>query len=137
MDDIGILGDRPEHPDRWNHGRTVQDLALCQRVLSTAVPVFPWGDLSGRCTNGNGTLDTEDLNGDNVLNASGPNESVFRYVVSLQPGDKYFVRDGVQKDGNPSGWQLYRVPIRTPDATIGTPNLRLIQHLRVTVVGPA
>ena len=36
----------------------------------------------------------------------------------------------------PSGWQLYRIPIRTPDETIGTPNLRLIQHLRMTVVAP-
>ena len=60
------------------------------------MPVFPWGDLSGRCTRGNGALDTEDLNGDNVLNATGANENVFRYVVSLAPGDKYFVRNGVR-----------------------------------------
>ena len=104
--------------------------------------MFPWGDLSGRCTNGNGTLDTEDLNGDNVLNSSGPNENVFRYVVSLQPGEsKYFVRDGVRSVAPQSGlvskWELYRVPIRTPDAAIGTPNLRLVQHLRMTAVGPA
>ena len=101
------------------------------------MPVFPWGDLSGRCTNGNGALDTEDLNGDNVLNATGTNENVFRYVVSLVPGDKYYVRNGGScSDGSPSGWQLYRIPIRTPDDTIGTPNLRLIQHLRMTVVAP-
>jgi hypothetical protein len=46
------------------------------------------------------------------------------------------VRNGVQtQDGNGriSGWQLYRIPVRAPDATIGTPNLRLIQHLRLTV----
>jgi hypothetical protein len=136
VDDIGILGDRPDLVDGVT-GEPVETLALCQRILTNAVPVFPWGDLSGRCTRGNGTLDTEDLNGDNVLNASGPNESVFRYVVSLLPGDKYFVRNGRQEaDGSPSGWELYRIPIRTPDATIGAPNLRLIQHLRVTVVAP-
>ncbi len=130
VDDVGILSDRPDVLTDGLTGGPVADLPLCQRVLSSAVPVFPWGDLSGRCTNGNGSLDTEDLNGDNVLNSSGANESVFRYVVSLMPGDKYYVRDGV------GGWQLYRVPIRTPDAVLGTPNLRVIQHLRLTAVAP-
>lgn len=139
VDDIGILGDLPDVLTNGATGAPVGDLPLCERVLSTAVPVFPWGDLSGRCTRGNGALDTEDLNGDNVLNASGPLETFFRYVVSLAPGDKYFVRNGQQvqdNQGRISGWQLYRIPIRTPDATIGTPNLRLIQHLRVTVAAP-
>jgi hypothetical protein len=133
VDDTGILGDRPDRLLDGTTGAPVGDLALCERVLSSAVPVFPWGDLSGRCTNGNGTLDTEDLNGDNVLNSSGPNESFFRYVVSLAPGGKYFVRNGVQRQGS---WQLYRIPIRTPDRTVGTPNLRLVQHLRITVAAP-
>jgi len=139
VDDTGILGDRPDVLIDGTTGALVADLPLCQRILSTAVPVFPWGDLSGRCTNGNGTLDTEDLNGDNVLNSSGANENVFRYIVSLKPGDKYFVRNGVQRqeiDGTVSGWQLYRIPIRTPDVSIGSPNLRLVQHLRLTVVAP-
>ena len=39
--------------------------------------------------------------------------------------------------GRVGEWELYRIPIRTPDATIGTPNLRLIQHLRMTVAAPA
>jgi hypothetical protein len=136
VDDTGILGDRPEVLIDGTTGAPVADLPLCQRILGTAVPVFPWGDLSGRCTNGNGSLDSEDLNGDNVLNSSGASDNVFRYVVSLKAGDKYFVRDGVQREGRVSGWQLYRIPIRTPDATIGTPNLRLIQHLRLTVAAP-
>ena len=139
VDDIGILGDRPDVLTDAGTGVRVESLPLCQRVLSTTVPVFPWGDLSGRCTNGNGTLDTEDLNGDNVLNAAGTNESVFRYIVSLQPGDKYFVRNGKQQpqsNGTVSGWELYRIPIRTPDGILGTPNLRLIQHLRMTLVAP-
>ncbi len=69
-------------------------LPLCDRVLTNAVAVFPWGDLSSRCTRGNGQLDTEDLNGDGVLDADGPNENVFRYVVNLADDD-FFVRDGV------------------------------------------
>jgi hypothetical protein len=136
VDDTGILGDRPDVLVDATTGAPVQDLALCERVLSRSVPVFPWGDLSARCTNRNGTLDSEDLNGDNVLNASGANENLFRYVVSLAPGGKYFIRNGARQDGSASGWQLYRIPVRTPDATIGTPNLRLVQHLRVTVATP-
>ena len=87
-------------------------------------PIFPWGDLSSRCTRGNGVLDTEDLNGDGVLDAAGPNENVFRYVVNLANND-FFVRNGVptrDAQGNVIAvWKLYRIPIRTPDATIGTP----------------
>jgi motility/secretion related protein SprA len=138
VDDIGILGDRPDQIIEVGNG-ILDHPALCHRILSSAVPVFPWGDLSSRCTNGNGTLDTEDLNGDNVLNASGTNENVFRYVVSLQPGSKYYVRDGVRtvdSQGGVSKWELYRIPIRSPDAVIGTPNLRLTQNLRITVAAP-
>jgi Motility related/secretion protein len=143
VDDIGILGDRPDVLTDATSGEQVGDgqVPLCQRILGSAVPVFPWGDLSGRCTRGNGSLDTEDLNGDNVLNASGPNENVFRYIVDLRPGGKYYVRDGRQSPPDASGrvskWELYRIPIRTPDATIGTPNLRLTQHLRMTIAAPA
>ena len=70
VDDIGILGDRPDQLVDGVTGEPVDTVPLCQRTLSSAVPVFPWGDLSGRCSRGNGTLDTEDLNADNVLNAS-------------------------------------------------------------------
>ncbi|HEX2217300.1 MAG TPA: cell surface protein SprA [Gemmatimonadales bacterium] len=137
-DDVGILGDRPPTLTTPS-GEVITDLELCQRILSTTVPVFPWGDLSGRCTNGNGVLDTEDLDSDNVLNARGESEDVFRYVVQLRRDGKYFVRTGVQTtddQGRVAGWELYRIPIRSPDATIGTPNLRVIQHLRLTVAAP-
>ena len=138
VDDVGILGDRP--PVLLGaDGSVINELPLCERFLSSAVPVFPWGDLSGRCTNGNGVLDTEDLDSDNVLNARGESEDVFRYVVQLRPEDKYFVREGIRTtdpEGRTTVWELYRVPIRTPDATIGNPNLRLIQHLRITVAAP-
>lgn len=35
-----------------------------------------------------------------------------------------------------AGWTLYRVPLRTPTAVIGSPNIRLVQAMRVTVVAP-
>ena len=138
VDDIGILGDRPDqiHDPA---GGVLSDVPLCRQPLSAAVPVYPWGDLSSRCTNGNGTLDTEDLDGDNVLNAQGANENVRRYIVSLAPGGKYYVRNGSQvidEQGRVSGWQLYRIPIRTPDAVIGSPDLRLVQQVRMTLAAP-
>ncbi|MGH7657851.1 MAG: hypothetical protein ACREL6_06420, partial [Gemmatimonadales bacterium] len=138
IDDIGILGDRPD--TLFQNGLPVIDLPLCVRILSDVVPVFPWGDLSSRCTNGNGggLPDTEDLNGDNVLNANGTAENVFRYVVDLQ-NSKYFVRDGVTRmdnQGRIAGWKLYRIPLSVPDAVVGTPSRRLIQHLRITYATP-
>ena len=130
--DIGILSDIP--PIVLPDLDTDPAFPLCQTVLGTSVQVFPWGDLSARCTRGNGFLDTEDLNGDNVLNAQGPNDNVNRYVVSLTD-TQYVVRKGVT-DPSGSGWTLYRVPLRTPTAVIGTPNIRLVQALRVTLVAP-
>ena len=133
--DIGILSDRPDSlydPA----GSVVYKPALCATNLSNTVLVYPWGDLGSRCTNGNGFPDTEDLNGDGVLNATGPNDNVFRWVVN--PVDpKYFVRDGVMAPDSLAGWKLYQVPIRLPDQVIGSPDIRLIKNLRVTMVAPA
>ncbi|HEX6104935.1 MAG TPA: hypothetical protein VFZ26_05085 [Gemmatimonadales bacterium] len=136
VDDVGILGDFPDEMFEAGEG-PIGAFPLCSRVLGSVVPVFPWGDLSGRCTRGNGVLDTEDLDGDLLLNQGAPlvNENVFRYVVDLA-ADKYFVREGVRTapdaQGRTAVWKLYRVPIRTPDAVINTPTLRLVQHLRLT-----
>lgn len=137
-DDIGILADRPD--SILISGEQVFEPSLCLRRLSSVVQVYPWGDLSARCTNGNGHLDTEDLNGDLLLDARGPNESVFRYVVDLRD-DKYKVPNRGLKTvdalGREAGWTLYRIPLRGPDAIpIGAPTLRLIQHLRFTFVAP-
>jgi hypothetical protein len=128
-DDIGILVDRPD--SLVVNGVPVEDAATCDQSLGSAVQLFPWGDLSVRCTRGNGVLNTEDLNGDNVLDAAGPGDDVFRYVVQL--GDpQYFVRNGG------AGWKLYRVPLRQEGIPhLGAPNLRLVQHLRITLAAPA
>ncbi len=139
VDDIGILGDRPDQMTEVGVGPLDQPLPLCDRVLTNAVAIFPWGDLSSRCTRGNGQLDTEDLNGDGVLDADGPNENVFRYVVNLANND-FFVRDGVptkdQQGNTIAVWKLYRIPIRQPTATLNTPTLRLAKHLRLTLATP-
>lgn len=136
-DDIGILGDRPtvRAPD----GSEVA-VETCRRTLSNLVEVYPWGDLGARCTVGNGVLDSEDLDADLLLNARGPNEDVFRYVVDLAD-PRFRVRTGVQTvDPNDStriaGWTLYRVPLREIDRTIGQPNIRQVKHLRFTFLTP-
>lgn len=138
-DDIGILGDRPD--TLLGPNGPVTGLPLCRRTLSNVVEVFPWGDLGARCTNGNGALDTEDLNGDLLVDARGPNEDAFRYVIDL--GDpRYRVRQGVvSRDPTDTtrtaGWTLYRVPLREPTRLVGQPNIRLVQHLRLAIISPA
>ncbi len=139
VDDIGILADRPDEIFQINSG-PLADFPLCERTLGETVPVFPWGDLSARCTNGNGVLDTEDLDGDQLLNGEGVNENVFRYIVDLA-ADSFYVRDGVRttdpRDPTRTAvWKLYRIPIRSPNQVINTPTLRLVRQLRVTYATP-
>jgi hypothetical protein len=128
-DDIGILGDRPDSLIEVGVG-PVQQFPLCTRTLTNVVLLYPWGDLSARCTNGNGVLDTEDLDGDQGLDLRGSSENVFRYVVDLK-ADSFFVRTGRTPD-----WKLYRIPLHRASDTLGTPTLRLAQDLRITFVTP-
>ena len=132
LDDNGILGDRPD--SLVVNGETRLKIPLCRSQLSNTVLVYQWGDLRERCSNGNGSLDTEDLDGDNQLDATGKAENTLRWIVDLSTGtNPYFIRTGVQSS-NGGEWRLYRIPLRTPDFTLGAPNIRLIKHLRVTVV---
>ncbi|MEO8226381.1 MAG: cell surface protein SprA, partial [Gemmatimonadota bacterium] len=138
LDDNGILGDRPDSLIT-NEDLVERFPALCVAQLSSVLSVFPWGDLSSRCTNGNGHADTEDLDGDLQLNATGGNDNVYRYIVPLA-SNQFKVPDRgrrvVGQSGREAGWTLYRVPLRTANAiAIGTPNIRLVKQLRVTVVG--
>jgi hypothetical protein len=133
-DDIGILGDRPDQIISNDDRQPTP--SLCRRQLSNFVPLFPWGDLGERCSNGNGVLDAEDLDGDNQLDATGSGENILRWVVNLSTGaSPYFVRTGGTSSGGE--WRLYRIPLRTPQFSLGSPNIRLIKHLRLTVVASA
>ncbi len=136
-DDIGILLDRVD--SLFVNGTVQPEVQTCAQVLSETVAIYPWGDLGSRCSNGNGFLDTEDLNGDNRLNAQGANDNVLRWVIQPNELSQYYVRTGAtytNTQGQTSTWTLYRIPMRVPDATIGTPNLRLIQSMRLTMVAP-
>ncbi len=132
-DDVGILGDRPDLVIIDDEPRARP--SLCRQELSNVVPVYPWGDLGSRCTNGNGALDAEDLDNDNQLDATGSGENVLRWVIDPRTSP-YFVRVGAVA-ADSGQWQLYRVPLRTPEFTLGTPNIRLVKHLRVSAVAAA
>jgi hypothetical protein len=131
-DDVGILADRPDA--LVVNDTPVEDPVLCRREVTPQVLLFPWGDLSARCSVGNGTLDTEDLDTDNQLNATGGTDNTFRWVVPLGAGGQYYVRTGVQDARGE--WRLYRIPLRNAEHTLGAPNIRLVKHLRLTVIGP-
>jgi hypothetical protein len=147
VDDIGILADRPDSiigPD----GTVIRRPALCADSLSSVIHFVPWGDLSARCSNHNGVPDTEDLDGDNLLDAQGAQDAVFRYVVDLGADSaKYFVRSHVITDpvtglplldrfGRSARWTIYRVPLREANDTIGTPDIHLVKQMRIAFVTP-
>ncbi|HEX7120526.1 MAG TPA: hypothetical protein VF212_17170 [Longimicrobiales bacterium] len=97
---------------------------------------YPLGDPRANCARGNGLLDTEDLDGNGILDAS--DGAYFRYVVRLDAASPYLVRD---RAGTGTEFRLYRIPLRGPGAipvggaTEGT--WRYIKHLRITVAGEA
>ena len=130
QDDIGILGDRPDQ--LAVDGVPTAGVPLCRQELDNVVTVYRWGDLGARCSNGNGALDAEDLDNDNQLDATGSGENVLRWVVDLR-GSPYFVRTGAIA-ADSGQWELYRLPLRTEQYRLGSPNIRLVKHLRITAV---
>jgi hypothetical protein len=128
LDEEASLANRevwgPEH-DRlglWGQG--------CEADRVNPVPL---GDARANCTVNNGRRDTEDLNGNGVLDPlDGP---AFRYVVPLSRISRYIVRD---QTATGTGFRLYRIPLRGPDAIAmhgaSEATWRYIQQMRVTVV---
>jgi hypothetical protein len=141
INDKGILGDVADSIVNTSSGTTERALPLCTSELGLGLVVYSWGDLRERCSRRNGRADTEDLNGDQHLDtliAAQP-EAFYRYVFRI--GDsRYFVRDGGVVAGTDSAnvgrWRLYRIPFRSDTLQIGLPSIRLVQHLRMTVVAP-
>ncbi len=140
VNDVGIHGDLLDSIVDGTTGRFVQGIATCQLRSSGLLPTFPLGDLSANCTRRNALADTEDLNGDNRLDRDvGTNaEDAVRYVFPVGD-DRTFVRNGVSfpdSSGALLTWRLYRIPFRTDTIQIGTPNLRQVRALRITVAAP-
>jgi hypothetical protein len=93
---------------------------------------YPLGDPRANCTRGNGIPDSEDLNGNGILDAD--DGQYFRYVVELDQLSEYLVRD-TAATGTP--FRLYRVPLRSglPVNGANDGTWRFIRHLRMTVTG--
>ncbi len=97
--------------------------------------VFRIGERTVNCTRGNGQRDTEDLNGNGVLDTV---ERHVRYVVTLD-GSSPFLARATGTTGTP--FRLYRIPLRgphtlNPGGEFAESDWRAVQFLRVTVAGP-
>jgi Motility related/secretion protein len=140
VNDNGILGDILPSVTNAGTGEVVHNLPMCQLAVTAGLPLFPLGDLATDCTRGNGSPDTEDLNGDNRLDLTvgQTQENFFRYVFPI--GDeRYHVRDGVATvdgKGRRLVWRLYRIPFQPDTLEVGDPDIHQIQSLRITVVTP-
>jgi len=147
INDEGILTDRVVD-GIWNAttGALVDTLPLCSASVNGTIAHYGFGDLRSRCGRHNDAIDTEDGDGDFQLDSAAgvrTSESFVRYVFAIGD-DRYYVRDGGMtpaKDslGNPdgfAGWRLYRIPFRTDTLVQGTPSLRQVQDVRITVVAP-
>jgi hypothetical protein len=96
--------------------------------------IYRMRDPRSNCARENGLPDTEDLDGNGVLDMN--DGAYFRYVVRLDETSPYYVR----RTGA-AGWPfaLYRIPLRDIEAVAvngasdGT--WRSIRHLRMSVVG--
>jgi hypothetical protein len=103
-----------------------------QNCRAEPLVAYPLGDPRSNCTRGNGVPDTEDLNGNGILDAD--DGQYFRYVVQLDRLSEYLVRDTAATG---TGFRLYRIPLRSGVAVNGANDgtWRFIRHLRMTVAG--
>lgn len=137
IDDEGIFGDVADSIVNATAGTVERELPLCRSQQDQGLYVYSWGSLQTHCTRRNGAMDTEDLDNDQHLDTVivTQNESHLRYVVRV--GDpRYVVRDGGTVPGFGT-WRLYRIPFRSDTAQVGTPDIRQLKALRMTVVVPA
>jgi hypothetical protein len=130
---LGILDEEARLIDREVWGTDSDRLGLWnQNCLVDPLVAFPLGDPRANCTRGNGIPDTEDLNGNGILDAD--DGQYFRYVVQLDHLSEYMVRDTSQTG---TGFRLYRIPLRSGVGVNGANDgtWRFIRHLRMTVAG--
>ncbi|MEX0980271.1 MAG: hypothetical protein WDZ89_04200 [Gemmatimonadota bacterium] len=132
---LGILDQEadPMRGEIWNDDADAVGLwgGTCVAERSR---VYRVGDSRANCTRSNGRRDTEDLNGNGVLDTE---ERYMRYVVRLDGSSPYLVRD---RNETGTAFRLYRIPLRGPDAVnvgglFSEGDWRGVQHLRVTLTG--
>jgi hypothetical protein len=140
VDDVGILGDRPDSLRNETTGEILERYSLCDLAGLSGLAAFPLGDFAARCGHGNGYIDTEDLDGDNRLDTKvgSVEENLVRFVFPVG-NEQYHVRDGQSLQdgaGRTLTWRLYRIPFRVDTIQVGQPNLRQVEAVRITMVTP-
>src|SRR5260370_32022892 len=142
INDEGILSDRvTDGIKNATTGKMIDTLPLCSASRNGQIQSYLFGDIRSRCGRHNGALDTEDLDGDFLLDSAAgvkTAESFTRFVFPIGD-DRYFVRDGgmaADPAGGLSGWRLYRIPFRADTILQGQPSLRQVQALRMTLLVP-
>ncbi len=134
---LGVLDEEARLSEReiWSFESDARGLwdQDCEGALDRA---FPLGDGNANCTRNNGRVDTEDLDGNGLLDATdGP---IHRFVVRLDGSSPYLVRDTLATG---TVFSLYRIPLRgsgaipLPGANAGS--WRYVKHLRMTLVAEA
>jgi hypothetical protein len=95
--------------------------------------VYPLGDPRANCTRGDGLADTEDLNGNGILDTD---ERVFRYVLRPAAAGAPYLAADTSETG--TGFRLFRIPLER-GAAVGTlpDEIRQVRHLRLTLVAGA
>lgn len=147
VNDVGLPGDRvPSLVVLDGTQRTVaHDVPLCRGLLRSAQVL---GDTRTDCTVRNARLDEEDIDLDGAMNFSRPEgERILRWVIDLGDPARWVrvglpdsVR-GVDASGNAvtegRRWVLIRAPFRTPDDSIGSPDVLRMRAMRLTLVSGA
>lgn len=82
--------------------------------------------------------DTEDINRNGYLDRS---NNFVSWVIDLGPDspDSVYVAGGdndPSKWGEPDSWRLYRIPLTDVASTTGTPDLSLVESIRIWITAP-
>ena len=147
VDSLGRTQGVLEDGTNWGLGTLDAEARLAQREIwgpeadarglwgetckGTGANAGALGDPSVNCARSNGYLDTEDLDGNGLLD--GQDGDYFRYVIPLDKLSPYLVRD-YGPTGTGTNYALYRVPLRegTPIGNASSTTWRFIKHLRLT-----
>ena len=148
VDSLGRTAGTDNDGRRWGEGELDEEARLIERevwgtdkdqrglwdqsCLAEPITVYALRDPRANCTRGNGFNDTEDLNGNGVLDRD--DGQYFRYVVQLDETSEYLVRDTAATG---TIFRLYRIPLRNGVAVNGANDgtWRFIRHLRMTIAG--
>lgn len=114
-----IWGPETDARGLWNEGCT-----------GTGANPGTIGDPAVNCARKNGYLDTEDLDGNGILDTE--DGTYFRYTIPLDAISQYLVRDRNQTG---TLYQLYRIPLRdgVPINGASASTWRFVKHVRLTV----